>query len=133
MDLLDLPRGIVTDIFSFCTANCEDIFRAGQSCKLLKKYVDEDLSLIFRNQKEEATNTLLRLAEYNKDYANGVVKVYRALIEAGASVHALNDYALRWASHDGHTEIVGLLIEAGASVHARDNDALRMASSKGHS
>ena len=116
MELLDLPRGIVTDIFSFCTANCGDIFRAGKSCKLLKQYVDKDLSVIFRNQKQEATNTLMRLVLHSKDYANGMANVCRALIEAGASVHALDDCALRSASLKGHTEVVRLLLEAGASM-----------------
>jgi ankyrin repeat protein len=43
-----------------------------------------------------------------------------------------NNYAIRHASHDGHTEIVKLLLAAGADPTAVDNLAIQMASQKGH-
>ena len=58
-------------------------------------------------------------------------------LNRGADIHAFNDYALRWASQNGHTEVVKILLEAGADVHAPDEDgpdaALRWASYNGHS
>ena len=54
------------------------------------------------------------------------------LIEAGADVTADDNSAIRWASRNGHTEVVKLLIEAGADVTARDNYAIQWASENGH-
>ena len=48
------------------------------------------------------------------------------------NIHAQDDYALRWASENGHTEVVKILIEAGANIHADDDCALRWASENGH-
>jgi len=63
----------------------------------------------------------------------GHADVVKLLLDAGADVHAGNDYALRWASKNGHTDIVKLLLDAGANVHARDNGALQGATYYGHS
>ena len=60
------------------------------------------------------------------------VKEVKQLLTNGANVHACDDYALRWASYDGHAEMVSLLLNAGANVHADDDDALRTASRNGH-
>ena len=49
-------------------------------------------------------------------------------IQAGADVHAKNDYALRYASMYGNLPVVKVLVKAGADVHAADDDALRSAS-----
>ena len=54
------------------------------------------------------------------------------LLDAGANVHAENDYALQWASDNGHEKVVKLLLDAGADVHAEDDLALRWASHNGH-
>jgi len=54
------------------------------------------------------------------------------LLNAGANVHAKDNYALRLASINGHERIVELLLNAGANVHAIDNYALRVASTNGH-
>jgi ankyrin repeat protein len=35
----------------------------------------------------------------------------RMLLAAGANVHANNDLALRWASHNGHVDVVLALAE----------------------
>jgi len=39
----------------------------------------------------------------------GCVEAVKVLLGAGANVHAINDEALRWASRNGHVEIVNLL------------------------
>ena len=59
-------------------------------------------------------------------------QVIKKLIEEGANVHAGNDYALRYASENGHTQVVKLLLEHGANVHVYDDYALREASECGH-
>jgi ankyrin repeat protein len=64
--------------------------------------------------------------------ARNSVDDVRELLEKGANVHINNDYTLRWASRDGHLEIVKLLIEKGADVHAKDDEAIRIASEVGH-
>jgi len=62
----------------------------------------------------------------------GDAEEVKLLLDAGADVHALDDYALRRASYRGHTEVVKLLLEAGANVHAWGDYALHMASLRGH-
>ena len=55
-------------------------------------------------------------------------------LSEGADVHAVNDYALRYAaSFNGHTETVKVLLEAGADPHAQNDNALRWARQIGHS
>jgi ankyrin repeat protein len=62
----------------------------------------------------------------------GHTETVKALIDEGADVHAMNDAALRWASRYGQTETVKLLLESGADVHAMNDDALRAAALCGH-
>jgi len=62
----------------------------------------------------------------------GKLEFVKYLLDVGADVHAGDDYALQWASEEGHTDIVKLLLDAGANVHARDDFALRWASGNGH-
>jgi hypothetical protein len=64
--------------------------------------------------------------------SNGHTEVVKILLAAGADVHAENDRALRWASESGHTEIVKLLLAANANVHAENDYALQLASNNGH-
>ena len=63
---------------------------------------------------------------------NGHFEVVKFLIEKGADIHAEYDYPLRWASKNGHFEIVKFLIEKGADIHALNDWALLYASEKGH-
>jgi ankyrin repeat protein len=55
------------------------------------------------------------MTQYELDYAlkwasiNGHTEIVKLLLEHGADVHAENDWALRWAYYYGHTEIVKLL------------------------
>jgi len=61
-----------------------------------------------------------------------LVDAIELAIKHGADVHARNDYALHWASRNGHLPVVQFLVEHGADVHAHNDCALRMASEYGH-
>ena len=63
---------------------------------------------------------------------NGHTETVRTLLDAGADVRAEDDLALRWAAECGHTETVRTLLDAGADVHAEDSAALRWAAENGH-
>jgi len=47
-------------------------------------------------------------------------------------VHTNNNYAIKWASKNGHLDLVKKLIEHGADIHADDDYAVRLASKNGH-
>lgn len=49
------------------------------------------------------------------------------MLDAGADVHAQEDWALQWAAERGDEKIVKLLLSAGADVHAWDDGPLRAA------
>ena len=59
-------------------------------------------------------------------------ETFEWLISCGVDIYADNDFALCWASANGHMEVVKLLIESGADVHACDDYALHCASENGH-
>jgi hypothetical protein len=63
----------------------------------------------------------------------GHTETVKVLLDAGADVHAQDDYALRCGSRDGHTGTVKLLLDRGAAVHAWGDYALRGARVRGHS
>ena len=62
----------------------------------------------------------------------GASNAVRVLLEAGADVHAKEDWAVRWAAKNGHTETVKALLAAGADVHGEQDAAVRKASANGH-
>jgi ankyrin repeat protein len=55
----------------------------------------------------------------------------QALLDAGADIHASEDFALALAAKYGHVGTVRLLLVRGANFHARDDWALRIAASEG--
>jgi len=63
---------------------------------------------------------------------NGHLEVVKFLIEQGADIHADDDASLRWASYYGHLPVVQYLVEQGADIHADDDGALSCASYNGH-
>jgi len=62
---------------------------------------------------------------------NGHLEIVELMIEHVANIHARRECALKWASNNGHFEIVKLLLEHGANVHAVEDCALRWASAQG--
>lgn len=99
--------------------------------------------IILSEREKIGKDTIIRLIQEGADihadgdYAlqwasgNGHVEVVKLLIEHGADIHASNDNALQWASKYGHVEVVKLLIEHGADIHANNDLALKGASEKG--
>jgi ankyrin repeat protein len=63
---------------------------------------------------------------------HGHARTVKALLEAGADVHADDDLALRIAAWWGRTDTVKALLEAGADAHARDDQAQRWAADGKH-
>jgi ankyrin repeat protein len=51
---------------------------------------------------------------------NGHINVVKMLIDAKADIHAKDDYSLRVASYKGHATVVQMLINAKADIHSRD-------------
>jgi ankyrin repeat protein len=72
----------------------------------------------------------------DRDFLNasesGHTEVVHLLLNAGANVHAINNYAIRLASSNGYTGVVQLLLNVGAKVHAGDDEAIRWARRNGH-
>ena len=62
----------------------------------------------------------------------GFLPGVKLALKNGTDVHTQNDYALRWASGNGHKDVVELLLKNGANVHARNDYALYWASANGH-
>jgi hypothetical protein len=62
----------------------------------------------------------------------GQTDTVRLLLARGANFHAQNDWALRIAASAGHLETVRELLNAGADVHASDDEALKWAREGGH-
>ena len=50
------------------------------------------------------------------------------LVFKGANIHAIDDYAVYWASRNGHLSVVRFLTSEGANIHANGDYALRRAS-----
>ncbi|SIO65278.1 Ankyrin repeat-containing protein [Bradyrhizobium erythrophlei] len=62
----------------------------------------------------------------------GQTDTVRLLLARGANFHARNDWALRIAASAGQLETVRELLNVGADVHASDDEALKWARESGH-
>ena len=60
------------------------------------------------------------------------VNTWKWMIKQGINIHADDDYALRWASLNGHIDVVKFLVKKGVDIHARNDYALTWASFNGH-
>lgn len=59
-------------------------------------------------------------------------KTWNWMVEQGIDITASDNYAIRWASENGHLAVVELLLKHGADCTASDNYAIRWASYNGH-
>jgi rRNA-processing protein FCF1 len=77
----------------------------------------------------------LGLALRSLDYSinsNDLFKQIKELIEKGANIHTIREYALRHVAYYGHLEIVKYLVEKGANIHALGDAPLRWSAENGH-
>ena len=63
---------------------------------------------------------------------SGDTNTVKLLLDRGADIHAVDDYALRCAAYGGHENVVKLLLDRGADIHAIDDLALQLAADGGH-
>jgi len=99
------------------------------------KFVFESIKHLKPKSEEEIRSCLKNLSPKEKletGAIQGLFWLVKDALDAGADVHASNDYALRWASYNGHLEVVKVLLDAGANVHAGNDSALQWASGNGH-
>ena len=100
------------------------------------KFIYESIEDILRPKSKE--EILSHLGDLNprellaKSTEIGFLPGVKLALERGADVHADNDGALRWASKNGHKDVVELLLKNGADIHAYDDRALQLASRNGH-
>jgi ankyrin repeat protein len=64
--------------------------------------------------------------------SNGYIDVTRLLLDRGANIHANDDEALRISAYNGHVEVVRLLLDRGANIHAEDDEALQTSAMWGY-
>ena len=65
--------------------------------------------------------------------SKGNLDEVRALVEQGVDIHYWNDIAFRWASENGHLEIVKYLYDVGGvDIHVHNDLAFQWASQHGH-
>jgi hypothetical protein len=70
-------------------------------------------------------------AAFRQASKNGHLTIVKSLI-SNSNIHAEEDYALCWASRNGHYEMVTYLLENGADLQARDGTPLHWAAEMGH-
>jgi len=71
-------------------------------------------------------------AEVKDDCIIEIEKLYNRVTIADSDVTAANNYAIKWASQNGHLEVVKYLVKKGADITANINYPLRWASKNGH-
>lgn len=71
--------------------------------------------------------------EFFKACGRGNLEKVKILLEQGrVSIHASEDWGLRWASYRGHYDVVKFLIAKGSNIDANNYEALRLAIEKKH-
>ena len=108
----------------------------------LFKYMDSDIFQLFQRAcrfgsleiaKYITTFTDKSIITSNKNYSirfaskNGHYEIVKFLLENNADIHTDDDYPIRIASQKGHLKVVELLIEKNANIHALNGYALQWA------
>jgi len=130
-------EGLNTDVLSFRpSGDCEPggIYFSREDILEFISYGTElyEVEPIGEVYENPGTPKKWKAHEVKLKYIGKVIDNIQMLIDEGADVHVDNDYALQWASLDGHLKIVKVLLENDADVHANEDCALRTASIKGH-
>ena len=63
---------------------------------------------------------------------NGHLEVVKYLVSQEADIQANNNWAVQLASRNGHLEVVKYLVSQGANITASNNYAVQLASRNGH-
>ena len=64
--------------------------------------------------------------------SNGHLDLVKYLVDNNANIHANSSYILTQTCRNGHLEVVQYLVEKGIDINAHDNYALAWASGNGH-
>jgi len=96
-----------------------------------KLYEVEPLSEIYENP---GTPKKYKAKKIRLKYIGKILntKVLDMLIKEGANVNAGDETALRWASENGHLEVVKYLVNKGADIHTEGECVLRWSANNGH-
>ena len=62
----------------------------------------------------------------------GHIRSIKAVLQAGANIHAFDDAALRIAAWKGRTDAVRVLLQNGADKHANKDEAFEWARQQNH-
>ncbi|AVL95272.1 ankyrin repeat protein [Moumouvirus australiensis] len=60
------------------------------------------------------------------------LETWKYMFSIGIDIRAKDDYAVRWASGNGHLEVVKYLVGMGADIRSDNDYAVRLASRNGH-
>jgi ankyrin repeat protein len=118
--------------------------------KLLLNLNEFDVALVVSSDSDDSSELAELCCKY--DYSNavshlevddttvvlstactyGAIGVVKYLVSLGADIRAYSDYAVRYASQNGHLEVVKYLVSLGADIRACGDYAVRRASEYGH-
>ena len=86
----------------------------------------------FSGSYEELKKAIQNKYGSKSSYLDKLEELKKANLKDFKDVTADDNYAIRWASENGHLEVVKYLVQNGADVAADDNYAIRWAAKKGH-
>ena len=72
---------------------------------------DSDFKIVKDGNKWRANKIIL-----GKRYNLWEKETFEYLVELGANIHADNNYAVKWASSEGHHDVVNYLLSVGAKL-----------------
>ena len=96
---------------------------------LVPESIYEAIKHLKPRSEQEIRSSLKNLSPQEKlitGVEQGLAWLVKDALDAGADVYANDDGVLRWASYNGHTEVVKMLLDAGANVHAINEYALKI-------
>ena len=102
--------------------------------------IHADNDYAFRSASEnghlEVVKYLVELGYYHAPVQPGRIEnnvvVTGEKVSIGVDIHAQNEYAIRYASRNGHLDVVNYLVSVGANIHAENEYPVRHASVNGY-